>query len=78
MHTITDVIGLAKASAVTTVDQMSEFENSENAHLENMIDTLCEYKQQLIKGTTMHWGAILKTAWFTYYETLEKELNKHN
>lgn len=50
MHTMTDVINFAKCSALTAVDQMDAFEDSETAHWINVIDTLNEYRSSIERG----------------------------
>jgi hypothetical protein len=72
MHTITEVIALAKASAHTAVDQWNAFPDSEGAHLINLYDTLLEHRAALERGIRKSFGAILKTALETFSSEIEK------
>jgi hypothetical protein len=60
MHTITDVIALAKASAHTAADQWQAFDDSNGAHLINLYDTLVEHRTTLERGIRKSFGEILK------------------
>lgn len=66
MHTITDVIALAKCSAHTAADQWKEFDDSNEAHLINLYDTLVEHRTTLERGIRKSFGAILKIAMDTF------------
>lgn len=66
MHTMTDVIALAKCSAVTAADQWAAFDDSAGAHLINLYDTLIENRTTLERGIRKSFGTILKVAMDTF------------
>ena len=79
MHTMEDLIGLAMISAITTLDQVNEFGSipkSRDAHYENLIDTLYEHRQSLVRGLKLNFGKILRLAHDTYDTKLDELLNE--
>ena len=66
MHTITDVIALAKASAHTAADQWQAFDDSNGAHLINLYDTLIMHQYSLVCGTGLSFAEILRQAFGTF------------
>ena len=79
MHTMTDVVALAKCSAHTAVDQWNAFPDSEGAHMINMYDTLLEHRTTLERGIRKSFGAILKAAVETFNSEIDKLAKaKHN
>jgi hypothetical protein len=66
MHTLIDVIALAKCSAVTAADQWAAFDDSEDAHLVNLYDTLVEHQASLVRGTGLSFAEILRQAFDTF------------
>lgn len=72
MHTVTDVIAFAKASAATAWDQWDAFDDSEAAHLVNLIDTMYEHKKTLAKVQGKSFETLIKIAISEYNERLGK------
>ena len=66
MHTMTDVIAFARASAHTAADQWAAFDNSEDAHLVNLYDTLIMHQYSLVCGTGLSFAEILRQAFGTF------------
>jgi hypothetical protein len=71
MHTMTDVIAFAKASAHTAIDQMDAFDDSETAHWINVIDTLNEYRASIERGIDQPFIKTVRQALKAYNDEIE-------
>jgi hypothetical protein len=71
MHTITDVIALAKCSAHIAIDQIDAFEDSETSHWLNLIETLNEYRSSIERGIDQPFIKTVRQALKAYNDELE-------
>jgi len=79
MHTITDVVEMARCSAVTALDQAHVFgtiPNSRDVHYENIIDTLYEHRKSLVRGLNWNFGKVLRLAHDEYDKEIDRLLNE--
>ncbi len=71
MHTMTDVIALAKCSALTAIDQMDAFEDSETSHWLNLIETLNEHRSSIERGIDQPFIKTVRQALKAYNDEIE-------